>query len=401
MKRLNRTLWWCAGAHLPILEDCPTDQSKYFGIGGTILFTALMAAFAGGYAFFTAFDNVVLACFFGIFWGALIFNLDRYIVSSTHKSNSTDISWWKVWRNALPRLFLAILLGFVISTPLELKIFESEIEAEIAENIERSKLTAQSQIEERYSRIPLLQAEMDTLRNEISYKYHERQLAEQAYLAEITGELQHGGSGQRGIGDIAAEKKKFRDQLEQEYQMLKAQNSERINELQKEKDLWITRRQRDVNERENVEERSKGLLARLEALANITRARPVLLMAKWMITLLFIFIEVAPILFKMMTESGPYEDRLDVIKQSSRMHAVADVEDLKRSIRIQNEIATAKAHETMAHEKSTDQKLARNMADARLEVYSSAVHNWKLGELEKAKVDPWLYVKKIREDVEQ
>ena len=95
------------------------------------MFTALMASFAGGYAFFTAFDDVILSCFFGVFWGALIFNLDRYIVSSTHKGS--DGSRLKIWRNALPRLVLAILLGFVISTPLELKIFESEIEAEIAD----------------------------------------------------------------------------------------------------------------------------------------------------------------------------------------------------------------------------------------------------------------------------
>ncbi|MBK7553425.1 MAG: DUF4407 domain-containing protein [Flavobacteriales bacterium] len=30
--------------------------------------------------------------------------------------------------------------------------------------------------------------------------------------------------------------------------------------------------------------------------------------AKWLITLLFIFVEIAPVLFKMMTERGPYDD---------------------------------------------------------------------------------------------
>ena len=58
MKKLNRFFWWCAGANIDVLEDCPTDHSKYFGVGGTIVFTALMASFAGGYAFITAFKEV-------------------------------------------------------------------------------------------------------------------------------------------------------------------------------------------------------------------------------------------------------------------------------------------------------------------------------------------------------
>ena len=57
MKKVNRFFWWCAGANLDILEECPTDHSKFFGIGGTILFTALMASFAGGYAIFTISDK--------------------------------------------------------------------------------------------------------------------------------------------------------------------------------------------------------------------------------------------------------------------------------------------------------------------------------------------------------
>ena len=51
MKKINRFFWWCAGVNLEIIEQHPIEHSKYFGIGGTILFTALMASFAGGYAF--------------------------------------------------------------------------------------------------------------------------------------------------------------------------------------------------------------------------------------------------------------------------------------------------------------------------------------------------------------
>ena len=161
MKKITRFLWWCAGARPEILESCTLDHAKYFGIGGTILFTALMASFAGGYAFFTAFKQVsetfgadgvtkietilpvsyYLAISFGIFWGLLIFNLDRYIVATIKDDGKASISKGE-WQNAAPRLIMAILLGLVISTPLELKLFEKEINVEVKNIIrdERAKL---------------------------------------------------------------------------------------------------------------------------------------------------------------------------------------------------------------------------------------------------------------------
>ncbi len=47
---LNKFLWTCAGVNKDVLKQCPSDYAKYAGIGGTILFTALMAALSGGYA---------------------------------------------------------------------------------------------------------------------------------------------------------------------------------------------------------------------------------------------------------------------------------------------------------------------------------------------------------------
>ena len=138
IQHINRFFWWCAGSNIDVLEKCPTDHSKYFGVGGTIVFTALMASFAGGYAFFTAFKSTILALAFGIFWGLLIFNLDRYIVSTIGKGDGTSKITKEEWKIAAPRLIMAVLLGFVIATPLELKIFETEIQT-VVERIKIDK----------------------------------------------------------------------------------------------------------------------------------------------------------------------------------------------------------------------------------------------------------------------
>ncbi|MBK7553426.1 MAG: DUF4407 domain-containing protein [Flavobacteriales bacterium] len=61
-KPIERLFLWSSGAHLDVLDQVPTEKSKYYGIGGTIVFTALMASFAGGYAFFTAFKDAKPLC---------------------------------------------------------------------------------------------------------------------------------------------------------------------------------------------------------------------------------------------------------------------------------------------------------------------------------------------------
>ena len=127
MKDISRFFWFCAGAHISTLEKHPTEQNKYIGIGATIFFTGLFAALSGGYAMYFVFKGAdfawLFALFFGVIWGLAIFNMDRYIVSSINKNANTSKQIWQ----ATPRILLAIMIGLVISRPLELKIFDKEI----------------------------------------------------------------------------------------------------------------------------------------------------------------------------------------------------------------------------------------------------------------------------------
>ena len=133
---LNEFFWLCSGANKKILRQCPTEYAKYAGMGGTIFFTACMAALSGGYAISTVFDNTLVSLFFGVFWGMLIFNLDRLIVNTMYSDGKVTISWQELV-SGLPRIVMAIFLGIVISTPLELKIFEDAIDIQIEQDKDR------------------------------------------------------------------------------------------------------------------------------------------------------------------------------------------------------------------------------------------------------------------------
>src|SRR3569833_910611 len=127
MKKITRFFWFCSGAHIGTLKKYPIDHNKYVGIGATIFFTALFASLSGGYAMYFVFNGspfaVGFAILFGMIWGLAIFNMDRYIVSSINKEGTTK----QQVIQASPRILLAIMIGIVISRPLELKIFDKEI----------------------------------------------------------------------------------------------------------------------------------------------------------------------------------------------------------------------------------------------------------------------------------
>jgi hypothetical protein len=201
MKSINSFLWLCAGANKSLIKRCPTDGAKYAGIGATIIFTGLLAALAAAFASYTIFDNAWTSILFGCIWGIMIFNLDRFIVSSSGKGDGTDAITWGELKSAFPRLFLAILLGLIISKPLELKIFEPEVnsklqELQLKESQRRKELTESifnADIDSAYSKI-------EKLKQEVAQKEKKRDAIADKLQEELAGRT---GSGRPGEGPTA------------------------------------------------------------------------------------------------------------------------------------------------------------------------------------------------------
>src|SRR5579859_3485791 len=124
-------LWWCAGAHQQLLKEYPSEHTKYAGLGGVILATFALASLSAGYSIYSVFNNWLWAVAFAILWGLIIFNFDRFLVSTMRKYGVSQRK--QLWM-AAPRLALALLIGFTIARPLELKIFEKEIDVQMAAN---------------------------------------------------------------------------------------------------------------------------------------------------------------------------------------------------------------------------------------------------------------------------
>ncbi|MEQ8905240.1 DUF4407 domain-containing protein [Ekhidna sp.] len=299
MNRLKEFFWLCAGVNKSILSNCPSESSKYVGIGATIFFTGVFAALAGGYALYTIFDSYWIAAIFGIIWGLMIFNLDRFIVSSMRKNGDSK----QEWISAIPRLILAIIISVVIAKPLELKIFEKEVEAEISHMIQEDLATQEQTVKMRFNETrERLNAEILVLKNEITQKASKRDELRKIAQEEADGT---GGSKQRNAGPIYQIKKADADKVEAELKALTTTNSQLINE--KELALAELDEQQKAALGEMKESQLTGLASRIEALDRLTDKSSAIWAAHWFILLLFLAVETAPVFVKLISQRGPYD----------------------------------------------------------------------------------------------
>jgi hypothetical protein len=118
--------WLLSGAEIHILKDCPTDYNRQASIGFTIFMTTLLAFFSGSYAGYYFGESLLSAFIFGAIWASLIFSIDRSMVVTLKKDPTKEKQ--NFWLAFLSRGVLAILIAFIISIPLELLIFEENIE---------------------------------------------------------------------------------------------------------------------------------------------------------------------------------------------------------------------------------------------------------------------------------
>jgi hypothetical protein len=320
MQKITAFFWHCSGADLELLKKCPTESSKYVGIGATIFFTGLFAALSGAYALYTVFDSYLAAIVFGVVWGLMIFNLDRYIVSSMRKEGKLG----REFLLATPRILLAILISIVIAKPLELKVFDKEIQPELIVMEQEAYARQEQQLKVRFiPTLDSLKSEVQVLKNELVVKTQKRDELLRLAQEEADGT---GGSRRRNLGPIYKVKKANADAAEKELQDLTTNNLKRIQLL----DEAIAYTDSTMIAQLVALEKSKinGLAARMEALDRITEKSNAVTWGHWFIVLLFIAIETAPVFVKLISNKGPYDNLLKIAEHG---FVAQEIEEMART----------------------------------------------------------------------
>ncbi|TYB44046.1 DUF4407 domain-containing protein [Actinomadura chibensis] len=153
----GRWLRSLVGVDEKVLGRAPLDRGRYTAMAFIVLNAGLLAA-ASMFVMVQKFADVPLpvALLFALFWGWIIFSVDRWLIASSHGTQGGRGVF-------LARIVLAVVLGFVVAEPLLIKIFEPAIHRQVAEDrrVERaarlSALTACNPVP--YRRLPAKDAD--------------------------------------------------------------------------------------------------------------------------------------------------------------------------------------------------------------------------------------------------
>ncbi|WP_459805180.1 DUF4407 domain-containing protein [Herbidospora sp. RD11066] len=343
---MRRFLIALSGARPDVLARVKGESAKFEGVGGAVLTTAVIAVISMCFALVSALGvNVFLAVPAALIWGLMILSLDRWLVT-TMRSDSP-----RRFALAVPRLLMAVLLGAVVSTPLVLQIFKSEIDAQIVEiKQERAEAFLRDQSAGEVGKsVDELRADVTRLQQVISSggdvpvdltqdakikalqvdRTNEEKQAEKQYK-EWQCQL-YGGAGctKKGDGPLAQSSKKAYDRSQTRIATLTRQIENRKKELtaagadakenrlasarealpkaQKQLDLAVQRQSNLQNAFDDENLVTDGLLIRLQALDEVTGEDATLSTARIVLFLLFLLIECLPVTIKLMMRPGNYE----------------------------------------------------------------------------------------------
>ena len=379
---------------------------------------------SGGYAFYTIFEEVSTACFFGVFWGLLIFNLDRFMVNTMYSDGKHTISKDELL-GGLPRIILAIFLGIIISVPIELRIFDDKIQSQLL--IDQGKVSddvrnANEELYNERNRIielrgtyedklkELQTGTSDGYASRIATMERDLQVAEDKLYNETNGT---GVTKKRGYGPAAKQLQEQVDRmrlalsgLREEERIAKSKNQEYINRQITSTQSYIDDLDRQLtnvnnqiiqkeNERDKATNALTGFTARLKALSEITdyNNNTTLFIARLMIMLLFITIEIIPTLFKMMMTAGPYDNLLRA--EIHRIKVLSDkrISDINDDINTEVYISVEKNKARIESELSANKMILDKLATTQASLLEEAIERWREEEYKKIQENPSAYIK--------
>jgi len=409
-----------AGARLDLLQVAPGARARFIALGGVLISTGALAALSMAFAIHMALGAWwAVAVLVGLGWGLVILNLDRMLLVGM----SHEPSWRRNLAMALPRVALAVVLGTVISTPLTLQVFAKEIDTTIvtmqAEAAE--EFTAGLDADARYARIPSLEQEIadaqavlaggggtdpnadprvtaaaaDRDAEQAAFqtavdRYAELQAKAQceldgscgsgdvgqgaAYFAAAAAASQAGDVRDAAKADLDAAEETLRDARTAAGQDSASAGARSVAMAQADlatDQAELTRlseaRQGEQAAFDAENSQSDGILARLEAMDRLSADRPIVATAHLMLFLLFLSVEILPVLMKALLNlqaPSAYDRLLDVRDDEEVGAEKIRVDGRQRAVQARADLIVAAETDRMARE-ILDRELAAREEAAR------------------------------------
>jgi hypothetical protein len=369
--KLRRLVLALSGADEEILAYVPSERTRFESLGWAILITSGMAMISMWFALSSALGiNGILAIPVAVFWGLVIMGIDRWLITSMPIDGSRKFAM------AAPRVLLAILLGTLISTPLVLRIFQSEINAQMAVMQQKNYSSflsnqSSSQVNQQVTTYYNELQQLDTVINShgaqtgnsaadpqlVTYNKELTQLQGQlnhwttlktqyynAYICQLYGgpTCPKKGAGpaykasyasyqqaSQQVTSTQAQISNVQGEIQQRDQVLtstsKESQQQRYGDALNQRPLVQTEYNTAVQRRNQLQaafyaqnQASHGILMRLEALSQLSSGNFTVAAARFLLFLLFLVIECLPVTVKLLQRPGQYEAALREAKRAEK-----------------------------------------------------------------------------------
>jgi len=281
----KRPFLYLSGTDIKTISQCAPDlPTRYSILGGLLCIPALVAFFSSSYAVSLLFPNTSYEYFAGVIWALIILTIDRSIVAQNPEIDEDPVmlqsanlskgaklrSWWII----VGRIFISIILGFVIAEPLCISIFDDEIQEQIYNSKENEISTKRKSLD----------SVLVSMENKIRAKELDWLNAQKVATDESDGT-----TGPRGTGQVFKHKQGVADTLKNQYEKFKREQSVNQDSIRREIDSL----KKNINTN-----KATNLTGRMHALNEVALNNLDMLISIWLLRLLFVCIELIPLILK-------------------------------------------------------------------------------------------------------
>ncbi|URN12758.1 DUF4407 domain-containing protein [Streptomyces radiopugnans] len=352
-----RRLRVLTGVDEELLDRVRYERSKYTALGGVVLGTSVIAAFSMWNFATEALGRVSpVALVPTVIWMLFVLNLDRWLVTPQPNARRRV-------GPLLTRLLVALMLGAVIAEPLVLRIFQTAIEEHVADErmdeIDRLRtnlvrcnpvpsstrtvtpkgcdgmyvLSFGDTPGERAEELDALRSDATALQKRVDRDTTRLEAIDSEVRDECRKLIRIAATG---LYQRTSECLRLRDKAQDyrtthrtdENEKRLARMNSRISKIEAKQSVSrgaFLKARADGIERRLEEERAKqkeiGVLERMRALDRLAAGNPVLFVGIWLVRLLFVLLDVLPVLVKYLSGESAYDRMLTSASNSAvRIH---------------------------------------------------------------------------------
>ncbi len=282
---------WFAGVRKDIIDRCPTEVAFFNGLGMAVLATAIISGFTLSIALgFTLHKAATDTWPIGAAWTLVVLNLDRLLLMLTATR--------RLALALVPRIIISFVIGAMIAEVVTLWIYAPEINAQmqrdVQHGIQASTKVATNFYSHQITRDQKAVATIQSSENSLVAQINEDMFLSNCESTDANCSTTH----QLGCGAYCLHYRQVAASLQQELNAGRPGDENRIRQLQTAIAGLNSSEANSMQILNSSARTSTGLIAREDALTEIERAHPGILVQVWFIRSALILLDMMPLIIK-------------------------------------------------------------------------------------------------------